>query len=130
MSSFGNLSRPRALKFIEQCGRFCDWNIPAQRMVFWLYDGLWSPIATRFAHVSTRRRDRLRGWAGRTRTRKCRFFEITANSLVFHNILVPETFRVSSAPTPEGSAHDFRTERLCAQIVSGIHPEQHRLALT
>jgi hypothetical protein len=52
------------------------------------------------------------------------------NSLVFQNILVPETFRVSPAPTPEGSAHDFRTERLCAQIVSGIHPEQHPLALT
>ena len=40
MSSVGNLSRPRGLKFIEQCGRFCDWNIPAQRMVFWLYDGV------------------------------------------------------------------------------------------
>ena len=111
MSSVGSLSRPRALKFIEQCGRFCDWNIPAQRMVFWLYDGVWSPIATRFAHVSTRLKSR-------------------PNSLVFQNILVPETFRVSPAPTPEGSAHDFRTERLCAQIVSGIDPEQHRLALT
>jgi hypothetical protein len=22
---------PRALKFIEQCGRFCDWNTPARR---------------------------------------------------------------------------------------------------
>src|ERR1700730_16226452 len=34
-------------------------------------------------------------WAERTRTRKCRFLKSRPNSLVFRNILVPETFRAA-----------------------------------
>ena len=38
-------------------------------------------------------RPELRGWGERTRTQKCRFTNAGPNSLVFQNILVPETFR-------------------------------------
>src|SRR2546425_2457960 len=48
-----------------------------------------------FAHET-----RLRGWACRTRTRKCRFkkcyLKCRANSLDFQNILAPETSRLGS----------------------------------
>src|SRR6266436_5579191 len=56
-----------------------------------------SGFKPRLGDVSTHRRDRLRAWGGRIRTRKCHFnkcyLKCRANSLTFRDIFAPETFR-------------------------------------